>query len=301
MNLRSIDLNLLVIFDALMTERHVTRAAARIAMSQPAMSNALSRLRHIFKDELFVRAAGRMEPTPRAEELGDAVRRILRQAERLMSTDVAFDPATSDRSFSARMSDLLGYLALPRIMASLATEAPAMGLQVVHVSPEATLKALEEDELDFALSMELAGPNSIQSAPLFEDRMCCLMRAGHPLAKVELTLPRFLKARHMRIAMSPTDIRFVDNVLAERGKQRQVALTVPHWLLVPGALAATDLLVVVSRKLADRFVAEADVIAKPLPFESRPFHWHIYWHRRYERAAAHVWMRTLVHQACKGL
>lgn len=113
MNLRSIDLNLLVIFDALIAERNVTRAANRIAMSQPAMSNALARLRHVFKDELFVRTARGMEPTPRAFELEDAVREILRKTEHLLVSDLEFDPANSERTFNARMSDLIGFLVLP--------------------------------------------------------------------------------------------------------------------------------------------------------------------------------------------
>jgi DNA-binding transcriptional LysR family regulator len=301
MNLRSIDLNLLVIFDALMTERHVTRAAARIAMSQPAMSNALSRLRHIFKDELFIRTAGRMEPTPRALELGVAVQQILRQAERLMSTDVAFEPRSSDREFSARMSDLVGYLALPHIAQHLRSEAPAMVLNIVHISPEATVIALEADELDFALSMDLSHGKSIRAEPLFTDRMCCVMRADHPLAKLELTLTRFLKYRHMRVAMSPTDIRFVDNVLAELGQRRRVALTVPHWLLVPRTLVETDLLAVVSGKLAEQFTGAGEIIAKPLPFESQPFDWQIYWHRRYDKSVAHTWMRQTVMEVCATL
>lgn len=301
MNLRSIDLNLLVIFDALMAERHVTRAARRVAMSQPAMSNALSRLRHIFKDELFVRAAGRMEPTPRALELGASVRQILRQAERLMATDVAFDPQTSDREFQARLSDLVSYLALPAIMQQLRSQAPRMTLNIVHTPPDETLKGLESDELDFALSMELDHSKSICSAPLFEDQMCCVMCADHPLADANLTMTRFLHYRHMRVAMSPTDIRFVDNVLLQSGKRRQVALTVPHWLLVPRTLVGTDMLAVVSGKLAQQFTSTHNIVAKPLPFASAPFKWQIYWHRRYDKSTAHAWLRQVIASACASL
>src|SRR6185369_282897 len=181
MNLRSLDLNLLVVFDALMIERHVTRAANRVAMSQPAVSNALARLRYVFKDELFIRHAGVMEPTPRAIELSDAVRQILRQTERLLTTDVGFDPRTSTRAFTGRMSDLIGYLALPRIVERLRALAPSVSLHVLHMAPDRTLKALEDDQLDFALSMELRHLRSIRSESLFNDRMCCVMREGHPL------------------------------------------------------------------------------------------------------------------------
>ncbi|WP_424136257.1 LysR family transcriptional regulator [Roseomonas chloroacetimidivorans] len=301
MNLRTVDLNLLVIFDALMAERHVSRAAARIGMSQPAVSNALSRLRHLFQDELFIRAAGRMEPTPRALELGQSVEVILRQAERLLVTDLTFDPRASDRHFTLRMSDLVGYLALPRITAHLRDAAPAVSLEVLHTSPEDTLKALEADTLDLALSMALDTSRLIRSAPLFQDRMCCVMSASHPLAKGRLSLERFLGHPHMRVAMSPTDTRFVDNVLVEQGLQRRVVLTVPHWLLVPRTLAGTDLLAVVSRKMADLFTGDGGIVARPLPFQSVPFDWHLYWHRRYDGSAAHLWLRETITALCRTI
>jgi DNA-binding transcriptional LysR family regulator len=300
MNLRALDLNLLVVFDALITERHVTRAAHRVAMSQPAVSNALARLRYVFKDELFIRRAGIMEPTPRALELGDAVRQILRQTERLLTTDVGFEPRTSTRAFTARMSDLIGYLALPRIAAQLRERAPSMSMTVLHMAPDRTLKALEDDQLDFALSMELKHLRSIRSEALFQDRMCCVMRADHPLAGTALTLKKFMAARHLRVSMSPTDTRFVDSILADRGLQREVHLNVPHWLLIPPVLGATDLIAVVSSKLAARFAAEG-IVARPLPFKSEGFSWRIYWHRRYEKSPAHAWVRETILAACKDL
>jgi len=205
-NLRSIDLNLLVIFDALMAERHVTRAAQRIPMTQPAMSNALARLRHVFKDELFIRSGGAMEPTPRALELGEAVRQILRQTERLMSSDVSFDPATAQRDFTGRMSDLTGYLLLPRILSALSTQAPRATLDVLHMSPDRSIKALETDQLDFAISMQLKHNTSICSESLFLDQMVCVMRAETALAVGGFTSDRFLRAEPLGVAMSRTDI-----------------------------------------------------------------------------------------------
>ena len=300
MNLRSVDLNLLVIFDSLMTERHVTRAANRVGMSQSAMSNALARLRHVFEDDLFIRAAGGMEPTPRALELGEPISRILRQAQRLMSSDVGFDPRQTRRQFTVRMSDLIGYLALPRLSAHLASVAPNVSLNIVHLSPDATLRALDSDELDFALSMELGEPTGIESEPLFDDRMCCLMRSGHPLSRRPLTLDAFLGARHLKVSMSATDSRFVDDVLTKQGLRRTIALNVPHWLLVPPVLAQTDLLAVVSGKLAEA-ISGRQLLIRPLPFESERFAWRIYWHRRYTQSAAHKWIRQAVTKACATL
>ncbi|VVE66784.1 LysR family transcriptional regulator [Pandoraea anapnoica] len=300
MNLRSVDLNLLVIFDALMRERHVTRAALRIPMSQPAMSNALARLRHVFKDDLFIRSGGTMEPTPRAIELGESVRQILRQTERLMSSDVNFDPATAQREYTARMSDLVGSLVLPQILAAIAESAPGVTLDILHMSPERTIKALESDELDFGLSMQLQHASNIRSQPLFMDQMVCVMRADHPLAAGKLTMKRFLEADHLRVAMSPTDIRFVDNVLADQGLGRKVVAKVPHWLLIPPILQESHLIAVISGKLAARLASEV-IAVRPLPFPSEPFSWDIYWHRRNDNSASHKWMRDLIVNACASI
>ena len=176
-----------------------------------------------------------------------------------------------------------------------------MALNIVHLPPEATIKVLEDDTLDFALSMGLRHGKTIRSAVLFDDRMCCVMRADHPLAATNLTMARFLKSEHMRVAMSPTDIRFVDNVIADRGLRRRVALTVPHWLLVPRTLLDTDLLAVVSRKLAEQFTGDGRIVVKSLPFDSESFAWQLYWHRRYDRSPAHVWIREAVIAVCADL
>lgn len=300
LNLRSVDLNLLVFFDALMAERHVTRAANKVAVSQSAMSNALARLRHFFRDELFIRTANGMEPTPRALELGPPVRAILQQTTRLMASDTFFDAATSERQFLCRMSDLVASLVLPSLLAHLQSQAPRLTLEVVHLSPEDTVSALEADRLDVAVSMHLNHRNTIRSEPLFSDRMVCLMREGHPLAKGGMSLTKLLAYGHVRVAMSPTDIRFVDSVLADKGMQRNVVLTVPHWLLVPRVLASTDLVAVISERVAKAFVGSGTVML-PLPYASEKFSWTMYWHRRYEHSNAHQWLRQALVQSAQAL
>jgi len=298
-SLRAVDLNLLVMFDALMTERHVTRAATRAAMSQPAMSNALARLRALFKDDLLVRTAHGMEPTPRALELAEAIHQILAQTGRLLEDDTQFDPATSQRVFTMRMSDLVGSLLLPGIMARLAATAPGVSLDVLHIAPERSVRALEEDRLDFAVSFELAHGHAIVSEALFPDRMVCAMQAGHPLAQGRLTLKRFLQARHLRVAMSPTDLRFVDSKLAEMGVARQIAVNIPQWLLVPEMLRDTDFIGVVSERFGHKLAAQG-IICKPLPFTSPEFAWHLYHQRRHARSQTHGWLKRLILDVARG-
>lgn len=292
-NLRSIDMNLLVMFDALMAERHVTRAAARAAMSQPAMSNALSRLRVLFRDELLVRTARGMEPTARAIELGESVRQILLQTERLVQSDSAFDPGTSERTFTIRMSDLVGSLLLPGCVRKLASIAPGITLDVLHIAPERAIRALEEDQLDLAVSFDLPHGQLIRSESLMSDRMVCAMRKGHPLSTGRMTMKRFLDAHHLRVAMSPTDLRFVDSQLAMQGLSRRISVNVPQWLLVPEMLRETDLLGVVSERIGNKLESQG-IVCKPLPFESPEFEWKIYSQHRHVHSKAHGWIRQLM-------
>ncbi len=298
MNLRSIDLNLLVALDALLTERHVTKAAGRVGLSQPTMSNALNRLRAMFEDELLVRTTTGMKPTPRATELAEPLRQVLRQVERVMASDAAFDPLRTD-TFTIRMSDILACLLLPK----LAAARPAgsrIAYSTIHLSPSLTVDALERDEIDVAVSMGLEHSASIRSETLLRDRMVCLMRDGHPIERGRLTFKRFIAQEHMKVSMSPTDLRFVDDVLAESGHRRTIALNVPHWLIVPHVLKRTDLLAVMPRHLA-AVLMDDDLRMEDLPFESAPFDWMLYWHRRYDQSNANGWLRDRVRAVCSDL
>lgn len=295
-NLRLIDLNLLVVLDALLRERHVTRAAQTVGLSQPAMSSALARLRHVFDDELLVRTATGMQPTARAEALIEPVRQALRQIERVLDSDSAFEARQSTRRFTVRLSDLLACLLLPRLMEEVGRTAPNIGLDVRHLPPQQTIDALERDEIDVAVSMGLEHTGTIERQTLFADRMVCLMRRSHPLARNRLTVARFLAARHLKVSMSPMDTRFVDDVLSKEKASRDVALNVPHWLLVPHVLASTDCVAVAPESFAKALSAE-DLMARELPFASKTFEWCLYWHRRHHDNPANAWLRARVAEA----
>ncbi|MGH1569489.1 LysR family transcriptional regulator [Methylobacterium sp. P31] len=293
MNLRSVDLNLLVALDALLTELHVTRASEKIGLSQPAMSNALSRLRHVFKDDLLVRTPTGMQATPRALELAEPTRQVLRQIERVFDHDTEFDPAAAQRTFTVRLSDLLGLILLPQLLQRLGREAPGLHLDVVHLSPSKTVEGLERDEIDLAVSMGLGHSTAIQSEVLMEDRMVCATRESHPAAGGSMGLDLFLAHPHLKVSMSPTDLRFVDDVLARDGLKRRLALNVPHWLLVPHVLNRSDLISVMPQRLASALTAAGHRLAvRDLPFASEPFAWSLYWHRRHDKNPAITWLRA---------
>ena len=296
MSLRSVDLNLLVALDALLSEQHVTRAAERVGLSQPAMSNALGRLRGMFGDELLVRTATGMQATPRAIELVEPVRQLLRQAERVLESDAGFDPADAERTFTIRMSDILAFLILPPLMARKPA-ASRMAYSILHLPPADTVEALERDEIDVAISMGLDHSKSIRAEKVLADRMVCVMRASHPIAGRPLTLKTFLAQDYVKQSMSPTDMRFVDNVLTDMGHQRRITLNVPHWLVVPHVLKQTDLLMVMPGRLAAALNDDA-LCARDLPFRSAPFDWMMYWHRRYDQSNANRWLQQELREVC---
>lgn len=298
--LRFVDFNLLVVFDALFFDQSVTGAARRIGITQPAMSNALGRLRRMFGDDLFIRGASGMEPTKRAIELSEAVAWVSRQTERLLVSDSGFDAASASRSFTGRMSDLVGALVLTRLTSRLQSMAPGVSLTVLHMTPERALQAPETDRVDFAVSMGLSYPETIRAEPLMEDQMCCAMSASHPLASLPLTPARFLGLAHLKVSMSPTDSRFVDGWLAARGQQRKVVLNVPNWQLMPPLLRSGTLLAVVSRRFAELH-REDGIVIRPLPFGTPPFDWVLYWHRRNDASPSQQWMRAQIARVCREL
>jgi DNA-binding transcriptional LysR family regulator len=233
-------------------------------------------------------------------ELGEHVQAILQQTTRLLTSNAQFDPSHTERQFTVRMSDLVGILILPRLMSKLRNGAPGVSLDTVHLSPEQTIEALETDRLDVAVSMELHHTSAIRSETLFKDRMVCVLGAGHPLSKGTFGLKQFLSYSHLRVSMSPTDIRFVDSVLAAKGLQRKIALNVTHWLLVAQILQETDLVAVMSERAAERVKGDG-VVIRPLPFSTPSISWRLYWHRRYEHSRAHQWLRQQFHEAAQPL
>ena len=299
MNLRSVDLNLLVALDALLTEMHVTRAAERVSLSQPAMSNALGRLRHVFKDELLVRTSAGMQATPRALELAEPVRRILRSVERVFDSEGGFNPLTSTRSFTVRMSDLLGQMLLPPLYSVIERAAPSIQLDVIHLPPQRTTEALEKDEIDVAVSMGLVHSTSIHSTTLMTDQMVCVMRKDHAIAAEDLTLDRFLGERHLKVSMSPTDMRFVDDILAKQGLSRRLALNVPHWMLVPRVLEHSNMIAVMPGLFAQATVGDG-LVVRDLPLSSPPFEWSAYWHRRHQGDQAIAWLVARLRDAASA-
>jgi DNA-binding transcriptional LysR family regulator len=194
------------------------------------------------------------------------------------------------------MSDILAFLILPPLLARKPMQS-RLAYSTVHLPPADTIEALERDEVDVAVSMGLDPSTAIHAEKLLADRMVCVMRTSHPIARRRLTFKTFIAQDYVKQSMSPTDLRFVDSVLADMGHKRRIALNVPHWLVIPHVLKRTDLLAVMPGRLAAA-LNDDELSAFDLPFDSAPFDWMMYWHRRHDRSKASLWLRNELRQVC---
>jgi DNA-binding transcriptional LysR family regulator len=289
-NLASIDLNLLVALDALLEERHVTRAARRLGLSQPAASHALARLRELLRDPLLVRSGATLVPTPRASALVRDVRAILDSIRATLAGGV-FDPATSTRHFALGAADYFELVVLPALVHALAVAAPGIDLVVRPVGGDAA-PALGDGKLDVFFAVDaLAGAAHIRRRPLFDEGYVCAVRAGHPVLRRGLDLDRFLQLGHVFIAPGGTRGGVVDDALARRKKVRRVVAMVPSFLAAPAIVASSDLIVTMPVRPAKRLASAFDLRLLEPPIALPRFTVSAYWHDRVQEDPAHVWLR----------
>lgn len=299
MDLRRVDLNLLFVFEALMAERHVTRAARRIGITQPAMSNALSRLRNLMDDPLLVRTATGMEPTRRAQELIEPTRKILHEIQKVLASEGEFDPSVSRQTFSIRMSDLLIYLIGPKLIDRVRRAAPGIQLNVIHLSHHDTVIALENDDIELAVSTGLKCPPTIIEQDVSRDRLVCVLREDHPQRNESMSLETFLMLPHLQVVQNALDIRLIDEVLS--GQKRNIVARIPTWISVPVILQQTDLVAVMPERLAQNLLSPNNLTVVPLPVEGVEFYWRIYWHRRHNTQKPHIWLRSTISKTCEEI
>ncbi len=286
MNLQDFDLNLLVTLDALLAERSVTRAARRVGLSQPAMSNALARLRAALGDPVLVRAKGAMVPTTKAEELGRAASLALRELRRTLGDSGVFEPALSERVFTIAASDYVICVLLPPLLEVLARDAPRISLRFVPLEPEISFAKLESG-VDFMLGFFRHTPASLHRAALFSDRNVIITRRGHPFLKTRRTLRDLSRFRHLRVASQGEPRGLMDPVLAKRGLHRVVVVTAPQFLLTQ-VIGSTDLLAFVPERLAQS-MSGVEIVA--LPWSLPRLKVDAYWHARWQHDPAHAWLR----------
>ena len=307
-NFRTLDLNLLRVFDEVMAEGSLTRAARNLSLTQPAVSNALRRLRETLGDELVQRSGQGMAPTPRARAIWPAVREALAQLQSSLIPN-EFVPAEANTSFVLAMSDASAAELIPVLTETLEKQAPRVTLRVVPLTTRDPRSMLDEEACDLAvgyfpsmLADLTARTQSGEPQPFFHQRLftgeyVCVMRKDHPLAQGPLTIDAFCAARHMLVSFSGRPFGFVDEALATLGRERFVVLTVNQFFTAARVVANANLLTVLPLHFV-KITGYADqLVFRPLPFEVSPVLVDAVWHRRSQQRSSHVWLREVVQRA----
>jgi DNA-binding transcriptional LysR family regulator len=298
MNIATVDLNLLKAFDALHTERNVTRAAARIGLSQPAMSHALLRLRGLFADDLFVRTSDGMKPTGRAREVAPLIAAAIEQIEAALNLGAGFDPMTSLATFTAGMGEYAEVALIGRLAETFSRRASRATLRVLPLNGSEAAEQLERGVIDVAVAHLRTMPPAITAKQLFRDPFVVVARKGHPITEAPLTVEAYAACDHALVSPRGDTSGALDRVLVDYGQRRRVALLVATYLAVPAALAASDLIATIPSRAATLIAAHAEIAILPLPVDFSATI-SIAWHRRTAREPAQAWFRETLTAAAR--
>ena len=294
MNIRDLDLNLLIVFDALLRARSVTRAAAELKMSQPATSFALNRLRSMLGDPLFVRTARGIHPTPHAEHLAGPLTSILERIRADLLQQPTFAPELADRSLTLNMPDIGELVFLPSILKRLAKDAPKVAIRTVNLPTTDIEPALRSGAVDLALGFF----PQLQSAALYQQRLfthsfVCVVRHDHPSIGDKLSRKQFLDSDHAVVSGGNADDS-LDAELRDQGIARRIVLRVEHFLALPTILSESDLIFTVPYAIGAGLAKLADIKLVQPPFKAKPRVVKQHWHSRFHHDPANRWMRGVV-------
>ena len=308
LNFRTLDLNLLRVFDEVMAERSLTRAARNLSLTQPAVSNALRRLRETLGDELVQRSGQGMAPTPRALAIWPAVREALQQLQESLVPN-EFVPGEANTTFVLAMVDATAAELMPGLVETLEREAPGVSIRVVPLTTRDPRRLLDEETCDLAIgyfpslladltaSEQSGEPLPFSHQRLYDGEYVCVMRKDHALATGPFSLNRFCAARHMLVSFSGRPYGFIDEALASLGRKRHVVLTVNQFFTAGRVVANSNLLTVLPRHFVRVTGIAEQLVLRPLPFDVSPVHVDAVWHRRSRQRSAHMWLRQAVVRA----
>lgn len=300
-DLGTLDLNLLRVFDAVMRERHVTRAAERLHLSQPAVSNALARLRQALGDELFLRRPGGVEPTALALSLAGPVAEALDRLAETLAAQAPFDPATTSRVFPVAFSEYAEAVLAPPLLERVAREAPGALLAIRHADRTNWEALLESGDAALAVAVLPEPPALYTRLRLLPEAFCTLMRPGHPLAEGALTPERFAAVPHLLHSANGSREGALDAAMREAGHPRRLGAVVAHLSAVPGILARTDMVITLSARLASQMAAAHGLAQRDPPVAVRHTRLSLVFHRRFEADAGHAWLRRLILAVARGV
>jgi len=305
LNFRTLDLNLLRVFDVVMAERNLTRAAERLSITQPAVSNALKRLKEAIGEELLTRAAGGMKPTPRAEALWPEVRTALGHLRAALSPG-EFHPQTDATSFRIAMADATAALFMPLLVSQIEHNQALVDIRGIPLATRDPAVMLERGDADLAVgyfpdtvsSIGTQGSDaSLRHTALHESEYVCVMRAGHPLAAGSLTLDAYCEAHHLLMSFSGRAHGLVDQALSALNRKRRIVLTVNQYFTAARVVAHSDLLSVMPAYFVGATGYGEQLVTRPLPVRLDGLHVGMLWHMRNDRSSSHQWLRARMLEA----
>jgi DNA-binding transcriptional LysR family regulator len=283
-----------VIFEQLLIERRVSRVADNLGLTQPAVSNALARLRKLLGDELFLRTSRGMEPTPFAEQLSQPLVQALAMIHGALNRKSSFDPATSRRAFTIGMTDIGEIYFLPKLMDALARLAPGVTVSTVRDTSVNLRDEMEAGHVNLALGLLPQLKGGFFQRRLFRQPYVCMFRKGHRLDKRRISLKEFSEAHHVVVVSAGTGHGKVDQLLERQGVHRDVRLTVPHFVAVGHILHTTDMVATVPERFAQQSTGPFDLTSVDHPARLPEIAITLFWHARYHKEPANQWLRSLI-------
>lgn len=300
MDVHSLDLNLLRIFDRLLAERKVSAAADALGVTQPAVSNALKRLRDITGDELFTRTSAGMQPTPFAMQIAEPISYALSTIEATFKANTHFEPAISDRTFRLGLTDIGEAYLLPKLLARLADEAPNLRFNTIRTGPDTLRDAMEKGEVDIAVGLLPSLQGNFFHRRMLRQRYVLCMRSTHPLAHEQWSKADFLKQDHVVVHAAGTGHNAIDTLMVRSGLLRRVRLTLPHFMAVGPILSESNLVATLPQSLAKILHEPYGLVSAEHPVPIPPVNIDLFWHRRQHRDPANVWLRSLMFDMFSG-
>lgn len=295
MELRSVDLNLLLVFDRMLVEKRVSAVAEVLGLSQPAISNALARLRRLLGDELFLRTARGMEPTPFALQLAGPVAEAMRTLHGALNRQSDFDPATSVRRFTLAMTDIGEIYFTPTLMQALSRSAPGVTISTLRNTSARLHDEMEAGHVDIAIGLLPQLKAGMFQRRLFRQRYVCLFSQEHPLARRKtLALKDFSEAEHLLVKAAGTGHGEADEVMAAQGIERRIRLTVPHFVAIGHILRSTQMVATVPERLAQSIAEPFGLVSRPHPVRLPQIAINLFWHARFHRDPGNQWLRGLL-------
>lgn len=295
------DLNLLPVLLVMMEERNVTRAAERLGITQPALSNALNRLRETLNDPLFIRERYGMRPTPKAEQLAQVVGAALSSIDKVILGQQDFDPLNATRLFTLAPNSYVEFIMMPAIVARLRSCAPGIRLRLTPFGNDVTETGVISGNTDMVLGRIVEPPDNLVVQHLMNEGLACVIRADHPLVGENLTAEQYEQLKHVNV-LPPGRMRAgLYQALEQRGLRRQVAVSVTHFLAVPEMIAVTDYCATLPRLICQHLSRDQRLRIVPAPVDLGTFPVEMGWHARYRDDPAHRWFRTLITETAQSL